>query len=191
MAIRPVRLLGDPILRARCQPVKKVRSPAVRVVADDLQDTLRSLQARHGMGRGLSAPQIGAPLRVVYVEIDKPWFLINPEIVDIGEDDFLVWDDCFSAPNLLVRVQRAYRVTVAYLDLAGKQRTVEAEGPLAELLQHEIDHLDGVLMVDRPVGLDPFCFRQEWETHYAAEGRYGEPAPRAEITAEHFSPIAR
>ncbi|MGD8726012.1 MAG: peptide deformylase [Gemmatimonadales bacterium] len=183
MAIRPVRLLGDPILRAQCDPVKGVRSPAVRVVADDLQDTLRDLKARYGRGRGLAAPQIGAPLRLIYIEMDRPCFLVNPEIVDIGTRDFAVWDDCFSIPDLLVRVQRAYRVKVTYSDLAGHKHEVDAEGELAELLQHEIDHLDGVLMVDRPEGLDPFCLREEWQKHYAREGPYGEPEPRQSLPA--------
>jgi len=183
MAIRPIRQLGDPILRARCEAVKKVRSAGVRVVADDLQDTLRHLKARHGRGRGLAAPQIGAPMRLIYIEIDKPWFLVNPEIIDIGTQDFPVWDDCFSVPNLLVRVQRAHRVVVAYSALNGTKHTVEAEGELAELLQHEIDHLDGVLMVDRADGLDPFCLWKEWEKHYAAGGRYGEPQSRETVHA--------
>ena len=181
MAVRPVRQLGDPILRASCEQVKAVRSPAVRVVADDLQDTLRDLKAAHGWGRGLAAPQIGAPLRVVYLEAPKPTFLVNPEIVDIGSEDFNVWDDCFSLPDVLVRVQRAYRVKVAYSDLAGRQHVIDADGELAELLQHEIDHLDGVLIVDRPTGLDPFCLRSEWERHYAAAGRYGAPTPRENV----------
>ena len=188
MAVRPIRLLGDPILRARSEAVKRVKSPAVRVVADDLQDTLRDLKERQGHGRGLAAPQIGAPLRILYIEKDEPWFLLNPEIVDIGDDDFLVWDDCFSIPDLLVRVQRAHRVTVQYTDLSGKQQTVNAEGDVAELLQHEIDHLDGVLMVDRPCGLDPFCLRAEWEKHYAADGPYSEPTSRYMITGEHPIP---
>lgn len=175
-------------MRARSEPVKRVKSPAVRVVADDLQDTLRDLKARSGHGRGLAAAQIGAPLRIVYIEIDEPWFLLNPEIVDIGDDDFLVWDDCFSIPDLLVRVQRAHRVKVTYTDLAGAGQTVEAEGAVAELLQHEIDHLDGVLMVDRPCGLDPFCLREEWEKHRAADGPYSEPTPRYMITGEHPIP---
>ncbi len=165
-------------MRALCDPVENVRSPAVRVVTDDLQDTLEDLKARHGMGRALSAPQIGAPIRVVHVQIDEPWFLINPEIVDVGNHDFLVWDDCFSVPGLFIRVQRAYRIRVRYQDLRGKTCTVDAEGDLGELLQHEIDHLDGVLMIDRPVGLDPFCLREEWNKHYAIEGRRSEPIER-------------
>lgn len=178
MTIHRIRLLGDPILRARCEPVANPRSPAVRVVADDLRDTLRDWQSRHGTGRAIAAPQIGAPIRLVHVEIDRPWTLVNPEIVDVGEQDFPVWDDCFSIPNLMVRVQRAYRVTVRYQDLSGAEHTVELQRDLAELLQHEIDHLDGVLAVDRASGLDPFCLHEEWNRHYAAQGRYGPPTTR-------------
>ena len=132
MAVHRVRLLGDPILRAKCTAVKNPRSPAVRVVADDLQETLRDLRARQGHGRGLAAPQIGAPIRLVYVEVDEgPWFLVNPEIVDIGKSDFEVWDDCFSIPGLLVRVQRAFCVTVRYQDLttSGRLRSYISVSP--------------------------------------------------------------
>jgi peptide deformylase len=101
--------------------------------------------------------------------------LVNPEIVDIGHQDFTVWDDCFSIPDLLVRVLRAHHVRVRYQDLRGKWHEVELEQDMAELVQHEIDHLDGVLTVDRPHGLDPFCYMEEWEKHHDAESRYGEP----------------
>ena len=178
MAIRPIQLLGSPALRAHCEPVANVRSPAVRVVGDDLQETFRDLRSRHGYGRGLSAPQIGAPIRIVYIELDEPLLLINPSIVDIGKRDVHVWDDCFSIPGLLVRVQRANRIKLEYEDLSGKRQQVEAEGALAELLQHEIEHLDGVLIVDHPVGLDPFCIREEWNKHYAGAGKYSEPFER-------------
>lgn len=185
MAVRPIRLLGDPILRARCEKVRSVRSAAVRLVADDLQETLQDLKARHGMGRGLAAPQIGAPIRIVYLDMEEPRFLVNPEVVDIGTTDFMVWDDCFSIPGLLVRVQRAYRIKVQYQDLSGKTHEIDAEGGLAALLQHEIDHLDGVLMVDRPASLDPFCLREEWNKHYSVAGRFGKPFEReAQIPLE-------
>ena len=152
MTIHRIRLLGDPILRARCEPITSPGSTAVRVIMDDMRETLRDWQSRFGSGRGIAAPQIGAPVRMVYVEMDKPWPLINPEIVDIGNEDFEVWDDCFSFPNLLVRVSRAYRIRVRYQDPKGEWNEVELEGDRAELLQHEIDHLDGVLAVDRPHG---------------------------------------
>jgi peptide deformylase len=117
-------------------------------------------------------------MRIIYLEVDEPMWLINPEVLDIGTDDFEVWDDCFSIPGLLVKVERAYRVNVQYQDLDGKTHSLAAEGDLAELLQHEIDHLDGVLMVDRPTGLDPFCLRDEWEKRYARDGRASDPAQR-------------
>ena len=104
--------------------------------------------------------------------------MVNPEINDVGPDDFLVWDDCFSFPNLLVRVTRAYQVSLSYTDLKGKQRSLQLEGPMAELLQHEIDHLDGILALDRASGLDPFALRSEWEKLYERAARYGPPQPR-------------
>ncbi len=186
MSEHPVRLLGDPILRSRCEPISRPRSSAVRIILDDLRDTLRGLRARHGRGRGLAAPQIGAPVRMIYLELARPLAMINPEIVDVGNEDFDVWDDCFSIPDLLVRVSRAYRVRVNYQDGRGDWQTADFEGPEAELLQHEIDHLDGVLTVDRPHGLDPFCFRSVWERLYAADGRYGVPEPR---TATYATPL--
>ena len=187
MTIHRIRLLGDPILRARCEPISKSNSAAVRVILDDLRETLRDWQSRFGSGRAIAAPQIGAPVRIVYVEMDQPWPLINPEIVDIGTEDFSVWDDCFSFPNLLVRVARAYRIRVRYQTLKGEWNEVDLEGDRAELLQHEIDHLDGVLAVDRPHGLDPFCLREEWNRHYSHQGRYGPPEPRSESYSTQLS----
>jgi peptide deformylase len=180
MAIRRIRQLGDPILRVRCERVHDPKSPAVRLVADDLRDTLRAARTKYKMGRAMAAPQIGAPVRLVLVEITgkQRWTMVNPEITDVGPEDFLVWDDCFSFPNLLVRVTRAYRVTLTYEDLKGKSHSMELEGPMAELLQHEIDHLDGILAVDRASGLDPFAFRSEWEKLHDVEERYGSPKPR-------------
>ncbi len=186
MTIHRIRLLGDPILRARCESITKPQSAAVRVVLDDMKETLRDWQSRFGAGRAIAAPQIGAPVRLVYIEMDKPWPLINPEIVDVGNEDFTVWDDCFSFPNLLVKVSRAYRIKVKYQNPKGELNTVDLEGDRAELLQHEIDHLDGVLAVDRPHGLDPFCLREEWNRHYTTAGRYGKPEPRS---ASYAAPL--
>src|SRR5712692_11787287 len=179
MAARRIRLLGDPILRVRCTPVEDPKSPAVRLLSDDLRDTLRTARKKYNMGRALAAPQIGAPVRVVLVEVGKfRATMINPEITDVGAEDFLVWDDCFSFPSLLVRVNRAYQITVNYTDPKGKQNTMELEGPMAELLQHEIDHLDGILALDRASGVDPFAFRSEWDKVHKLEERYGPPKPR-------------
>ncbi|HVH67445.1 MAG TPA: peptide deformylase [Gemmatimonadales bacterium] len=179
MALRRIRQLGDPILRVRCERVQNPKSAATRLVADDLRDSLAIAKKKYKMGRALAAPQIGAPVRIVFVQTDKQrWTMINPEITDVGSEDFPVWDDCFSFPNLLVRVTRAYEVTVSYTDLKGKQRTLDVKGAMAELLQHEIDHLDGILAVDRPSGVDPFALRSEWEKVHKPEERYGPRKPR-------------
>ena len=178
MTIHRIRLLGDPVLRAKCEPITKPSSTAVRVILDDMRETLRDWQSRFGSGRGIAAPQIGAPVRMVFCEMDKPWVLINPEIVDIGNEDFEVWDDCFSFPKLLVRVSRAYRIRVRYQGIKGEWSEVDLEGDRAELIQHEIDHLDGVLAVDRPLGLDSFCLLEEWHRLHGPSGRYGPPEDR-------------
>ena len=155
------------------------RSPATRLVADDLRDSLRAARRRHGMGRALAAPQIGAPVRMILIETERRrTVMVNPEIVDVGSDDFTVWDDCFCFPEMLVRVTRAHDVAVRYFDTRGTERLLEAHGAMAELLQHEIDHLDGILAVDRPAGLDPFAYRSEWERYHAGAGRYGPATPR-------------
>ncbi len=186
MTIRRIRLLGDPILRTKCEPITKPRSTAARVILDDMRETLCDWQSRFGSGRAIAAPQIGAPVRMVYVEMDRPWALINPEIIDVGNEDFSVWDDCFSFPNLLVRVSRAARIRVRYQDQKGEWVEADLEGDRAELLQHEIDHLDGVLAVDRPHGLDPFCLREEWHRLYETQGRYGVPEGRV---ASYATPL--
>lgn len=189
MTIHRIRLLGDPILRTRCEAISRPKSTAVRVIADDLRETLRDWQSRFGSGRAIAAPQIGAPVRIVHVEMDRPWTMINPEVLDIGTEDFTVWDDCFSFPNLLVRVQRAYHVRIQYEDLKGEIQEIDLERDMAELLQHEIDHLDGVLAVDRAYGNDPFCLREEWNRLYTGSDRYGEPEPRSAQVPTPFSAL--
>jgi peptide deformylase len=115
---------------------------------------------------------------MIYLEIDKPWFILNPVVTDIGDEDFWVWDDCCSFPDILVRVQRAYQIEMTFQDMSGRRQKIRAIGPLAELLQHEIDHLDGVLSVDRPTGRNALSLKAEWERFHSEAGRYGEPEMR-------------
>ncbi|MEE8250459.1 MAG: peptide deformylase [Gemmatimonadales bacterium] len=178
MTARPIRLLGDPMLRSKCNLVADPSSPAVRVVADDLRDSLKELKRVKGRGLGLSAPQVGAPIQLIFLELERRTLLVNPEIVDVGSNDFLLWDECFSLPDLMIRVQHAHQITVKYLDLGGKEHRIDFEGPPAHLIQHQIDHLNGVLAIDVATGFDPFCFRKEWEKHHAEEGRFSDPYPR-------------
>jgi len=184
MTIHRIRLLGDPILRARCEPITKPGSTAVRVILDDMRETLRDWQSRFGSGRAIAAPQIGAPVRMIYCEMDQPWALINPEIVDIGNEDFEVWDDCFSFPNLLVRVSRSYRVRVRYQNTKGEWLEVDLEGDRAELLQHEIDHLDGVLFLDHLSAVKRALLLSKWKRLRKGETGYLKdvtPEPAGEL----------
>ena len=93
--------------------------------------------------------------------------LVNPEIIWASDALMELWDDCFSFPNLMVRVSRAVEVRVEYLDERGMKRTVHAEGDLSELLQHEIDHLDGILAVERATSPHAFATRAEWERQFS------------------------
>jgi peptide deformylase len=177
MPARRILQLGDPILRAVSTPVPTAGE--AEPVFEDLRATLHEFRRTHGFGRGISAVQIGEPKRLIYIELDgRAYRLRNPEYEFQSEEKIRLWDDCFSFPNLLVWLERARRVRVRYLDESGTVQFIETEGDFSELLQHEIDHLDGILAVDRATGLDPFAFRSEWEKLHDVAERYGTPKPR-------------
>jgi len=153
--------LGDPLLRAVSTPVP---SPdEARAVFDDLRATLHEFRRAHGFGRGISAVQIGEPKRLIYIELEgRAWRLRNPVFEFQSEERFRLWDDCFSFPNLLVLVERSVSVRVRFDGEAGEER-IEASGAFAELLQHEMDHLDGILAVDRAIDGNSLRTREEHE----------------------------
>ena len=163
MAVREILLLGNPLLRERCRRVPSTDAPAIKTVITDLRDTLQKFRRERGFGRGIAAPQIGARERVIYIDYEYTGALVNPKIVRRSRKKFLMWDDCFSFPDLLVRVERSTAIEVAFEDEAGKRRRLSASGGLSELLQHEIDHLDGVLAIDRAVDSRHIILRSEYE----------------------------
>ncbi|RPH35984.1 hypothetical protein EHM92_05270 [bacterium] len=101
--------------------------------------------------------------RVLFINVDHPMPLVNPKIVRRSRKLMSLWDDCFSLPNLLAKVRRNLAIDVQYRDLEGKRHLLRAEGALSELLQHEIDHLDGILMIDRAIDSKHVVFKDEWE----------------------------
>jgi peptide deformylase len=153
--------LGDPLLRAVSVPVatpSEAEGPFL-----DLRDTLHEFQRTHGFGRGISAVQIGEPKRLIYIELEgRAYCLRNPEYEWRSEEKFQLWDDCFSFPDLMVRLERSVAVRVRYLDDRGAVGRIEAQGAFSELLQHEIDHLDGILAVDRALDRESLCTREEY-----------------------------
>jgi len=162
MSVRRILQLGDPLLRSVSEAV--TRPDAAAAVLADLRDTLHEFQHTHGFGRGISAIQIGAPQRVIYLEFERASYgLINPELVWMSPEKFRLWDDCFSFPDLMVHVERSESVRLRYDDEQGAARTIEAAGAFSELIQHEMDHLDGILAVDRALDQNSLCTREEWE----------------------------
>lgn len=153
MAVRAIVRLGNPLLWTASLRVSDPVCEETRQVLRDLDDTLAGFRAASGWGRGISAVQIGELQRISFVRLvsGEKFDFINPEILERSRETFELWDDCFSFPGLLVRVKRNHKVAVRYQDHMGLKRELEAEGDLSELLQHEFDHLDGILAIDRRI----------------------------------------
>ncbi len=176
MTARDILLLGDPRLYEVCAPVGRDELDELRPAIRDLRDTLLAFRAEHGVGRAIAAPQIGVMKRLVFLErvsnttdenptgIATPSPLINPVLHDFSEDTIELWDDCMSFPNLLVRLRRHAGCAITYRDLNWQEHTIRLEGDLSELLQHECDHLDGILAVSRALGPRAFAYRRDHES---------------------------
>jgi peptide deformylase len=167
MAKREILQLGDPALHLVCAGVD-ARAPSSVQLVRDLADTLSAFREAHGFGRAIAAPQVGALARVIVVVVPGGFqaALHNPTIDARSDETFELWDDCFSFPELMVRVRRNVRVAVSYDDEHGARRSLDAERDLSELLQHEIDHLDGVLATERAIAPTALCTRAEWQRRY-------------------------
>jgi peptide deformylase len=176
VAIRIILQLGDPGLRAVAARVADPAAPEIRSLVADLADTLAHWRASTGYGRGIAAPQIGAALRVIFLQLPgaDPWPLVNPEITWRSEEKIVVWDACLSFLSIFMQVERNREIVVRYQDLLGEWKEVRAgeERNLSELLQHEIDHLDGILAVDRITDIRTMCTREEFEKRYRAQSPY-------------------
>jgi peptide deformylase len=143
MAILPIRTVPEPILRQKSKRVKSIDG-SVRKLAGDMIETMHAAS-----GVGLAAPQVGVPWRVIVIGMpgEEDFVLINPEVVR-RSGERLVTEGCLSVPGYFGEIQRAQRVTVKGKDLSGKETRIKAEELLAQALEHEIDHLNGVLYID-------------------------------------------
>ena len=176
MTVRAVRRLGDPVLRTRAAPVADPRSEDVAKLAQDLHDTLRATRAATSYGRAIAAPQIGEPSRVVVADVTDRWVLVNPEITWASDERRDWWDACLSFLDTFGRLSRHEAVSVRWTSLDGEVHEQRFEGEDSELLQHELDHLDGVLAVDRFSGADSMCTRLEFERRHRRDSPYGSGA---------------
>jgi peptide deformylase len=148
-----------------------------------LADTLAYWKKTTGYGRAIAAPQIGALLRVIFLQLPgaEPWPFVNPEITQRSTERVVVWDACLSFLSIFMQVERYREITVRYQDLGGQWHEIHAgeERNLAELLQHEIDHLDGILALDRVTDIRTICTREEFEKRYRDTSPYAAAGSKA------------
>jgi peptide deformylase len=179
MPVKPVLQLGDPLLRLKALAVEDPQSQDIRNLIRDLADTLAHWRSKTGYGRGIAAPQLGVSERVIFLKLAgvEPWPLINPEIVDRSEEKIIVWDACLSFLSIFMQVERHRQITVRYQNPEAEILEFDAgdDRNLSELLQHEIDHLDGILAIDRVVDLKTICTREEFEKRYRDSSPYAIP----------------
>jgi len=148
MAIRQILTAPDKRLRQISEPVSQV-DDALRALMDDMLETMYDAP-----GIGLAAIQVGEPLRVIVMDLagegeePQPRYFVNPEIIDPSEDVNVYEEGCLSVPEYFDEVERPSRCRIKFLDYDGKEQTIDAEGMLATCIQHEMDHLEGVLFID-------------------------------------------
>ncbi len=174
MSVRPITTVGDPVLRRRTDELDldELRSPEVQALIDDLIETRRSAG-----GAGLAANQISVSKRIAVVEIDastryayKPLFgltvIINPSIEPRSEEQLVISEGCLSVPDLRGDVQRFLEVAVRYLDRSGEENEIVVRGLTAGTFQHEVDHLDGALFLDRVTDPTTFSTWDQFKRHH-------------------------
>lgn len=149
--VEDILKLGDPRLYKKCDPVLQEELVYVKDWVQDLHEAMEDIRKRYGFGRGIAAPQLGIMKRLFYLNLDKTYIIINPEIKCPSVELFELWDDCMSFPNLLVKVKRHQSLTLEYLDENWERKSWRVEGAISELVQHEYDHLDGILCTMRAV----------------------------------------
>ena len=148
MTIRKILVEPNPFLRQKSQPVDKVDN-SIRKLMDDMLETMYNAP-----GIGLAAIQIGVPKRIIVLDISKnpekkePMYFVNPEIVSASKDDATYEEGCLSVPGQFAEIDRPDKCHIKYLDYNGSAKELKAEGLLATCIQHEIDHLEGILFID-------------------------------------------
>ena len=160
MAVQTIKRLGDPILLEKSSIVE-IGDPAIEKLEQDLRDTARAFNQKKGWGRAISAVQIGELKRVIYMDAPQELLLINPVIVNHSKETIEIWDDCMSFPDLLIKVKRYRSFTLQYLDKNWHTQSLLVEGEMSELLQHELDHLDGILATMRAVDNSQIVLQSE------------------------------
>ncbi len=162
MAVREILLLGNENLYEVSKEISEDGLEKAKQIVEDLHDTMMNFREKYGFGRAIAAPQIDELYRVIYINFDnKSIAFINPRLEPIGNEVFEIWDDCMSFPGLEVKLKRYRGVKIYYKDLKWNDCVIEFEGDLAELIQHEYDHLDGMLAVQRAIDNKSFRINKD------------------------------
>jgi len=149
MALSEIRKLGDPVLLMKSAEVKQEEIPVLIPCIEKMWSLITEFRRAYGRGRAIAAVQIGLLKRIICLNIDSPVVLLNPSIETKSEELIEVWDDCMSFPNLLVLVKRHKMIDMSFYDLQWKRHVWSLKDDMSELLQHEYDHLDGILAISR------------------------------------------
>lgn len=157
---RKILLLGDPRLYQTAEEVRHEELDDLRQVYEDMFDCIRGIRRDYGFGRAIAAPQIGVAKRLICILTDKPYVIINPTLTFIGDEMMEVMDDCMSFPKLLVRVRRFRHCILRYLDEHWEPQEKQMDDDMAELIQHEYDHLDGILATMRAIDEKSFVMKR-------------------------------
>jgi peptide deformylase len=166
MALLEIKKYPDPILKKKCQEVKEVNEEIKKLV-DDMVETMKKND-----GAGLAAPQVGVSKRIIVVETERgPKVFINPKIFKKTKETEIDWEGCLSIPGIFLKIKRWKGIEVEALDKEGEKVWVKAVGLVARIFQDEIDHLDGILIIDRVSKLERFKIRnrlKELEKEYGS-----------------------
>jgi peptide deformylase len=152
-------LLGDPRLYETCPEISDTEMSLVPVWVEQMHSVMQAVREKYGFGRAIAAPQLGIMKRLIYMNIDRPLVIINPKISSKSSEMIELWDDCMSFPQLLVRVERHKHIVLDYTDLKGQKQQLSISDSLSELIQHEYDHLDGILCTMRAKDSQSFKWR--------------------------------
>ena len=159
MGLEKILLLGNPELYKKSSPVLKEEIPPLLPAIEELFELIVEFRQKYGAGRAIAAPQTGLMKRIICVNIDKPVAMINPFLSGLSPEMFEVWDDCMCFPNLFVKVSRHKSCKLEFCNLNWEKQTWSLEGGLSELIQHEYDHLNGILAVQRAIDDRSFRWR--------------------------------
>jgi peptide deformylase len=159
--IKPILLLGNQKLYKKSIEISNSELEDIKIIVNDLHDTLMNFRKTYNAGRAIAAPQIGIQKRLLYMHINKPVVFINPIIKFVDNELMDVLDDCMSFPNLLVKVKRHKSCIIEYKDINWNECSMNLEGDLSELLQHEYDHLDGILATMRAIDNKSFYIKNK------------------------------